>query len=121
MDKSKIHILLTELMGNQKNTENMFSDKEMLMWSLMKRGDRLQRFGHSREATVIGLTIKFIPTDQCLRNLVSLNRELNEILREEVLKQTLMRSDLHEVQEKRKDIWLQILRIDPLDTQKQYE
>ena len=86
MDKSKIHILLTELMGNQKNTENMFSDKEMLMWSLMKRGDRLQRFGHSMEATVIGLTIKFIPTDQCLRNLVSLNRELNEILREEVLK-----------------------------------
>jgi hypothetical protein len=40
MDKSKMHILLTELLSNQKNTQNMFTDKEMLVWQLMKRGNR---------------------------------------------------------------------------------
>jgi hypothetical protein len=40
MDKHKMHILLTELMSSQKNTARMFTEKEMLYWSLMKRGER---------------------------------------------------------------------------------
>lgn len=86
MDKNKIHILLTELMSNQKNTALMFTGKEKLYWSLMKRGERLQKFGHSMEATVLGLTLKFIDTDECLKKLICLNKDLNEILREEVVK-----------------------------------
>jgi hypothetical protein len=64
----------------------MFSDKETVYWSLMKRGERLQKFGYSNQATILGLTIKFIDSDQTLCRILCLNKELNEILREEVLK-----------------------------------
>jgi hypothetical protein len=77
----------------------------MLYWSLMKRGERLQKFGFSSNATILGLTIKFIDTDKVLRKIVSLNRDLNEILREEVLKQTILRSDLHILELKRSSLW----------------
>ncbi len=86
MDKCKMQILLTELMSNQKNTSSMFTVKEKNLYSLMKRGERLQKFGHSDITTIIGLTIKFIDKDIVLRRLISLNRDLNEILRYEVLK-----------------------------------
>jgi hypothetical protein len=94
MDKSKMQILLTELMSNQKNTSSMFTVKEKNLYSLMKRGERLQKFGHSDTTTIIGLTIKFIDKDIVLRRLISLNRDLNEILRTEVLKQSLLRADI---------------------------
>jgi hypothetical protein len=64
----------------------MFSDKETVYWSLMKRGERLQKFGYSNQATILGLTIKLIDSDQTLSRILCLNKELNEILREEVLK-----------------------------------
>jgi hypothetical protein len=75
----------------------MFSEKEMLYWSLMKRGERFKKFGHSDVITILGLTIKFIDNDRTLRYIVSLSRDLNEILREEVLKQTLLRADVHDI------------------------
>lgn len=37
MEKSKMHILLTELQSNQKNTNFMFSEKEIIACSLTKR------------------------------------------------------------------------------------
>jgi len=64
----------------------MFTDKEMLLWSLMKRGERMQKFGFSNNATIIGLTIKFIDSDDIIRQIMLLNRELNEELRNELLK-----------------------------------
>ena len=66
MDKSKMHILLTELMSNQKNMARMFNDKETLYWSLMKRGERFRKFGYSNTATILGLSIKFIDSDKML-------------------------------------------------------
>lgn len=81
-----MHILLTELMSNQKNTARMFTEKEMITWSLMKRGNRLQKFGFSDLSVILGLTIRYIDDDKTLRNLILLNRDMCEILREEVLK-----------------------------------
>lgn len=81
-----MHILLTELMSSQKNTARMFTEKEMLYWSLMKRGERFQKFGFSNVTTILGLTIKFIDSDSGLKTLCALNRDLNEILRDEILK-----------------------------------
>jgi len=84
----------------------MFTEKEMTYWSLSKRGKRLQKFGFSNVATILGLSIKFMDSDKTLRKIVSLNRDLNDILREEVLKQTLIRADLKDIESKRKDLWL---------------
>ena len=86
MDKNQIRILLTELLSNQKNPTKMFTEKEMLLWSLMKRGERMQKFGFSNNATIIGLTIKFIDSDDIIRQIMLLNKELNEELRNELLK-----------------------------------
>jgi len=52
----------------------------------MKRGERMQKFGFSNNATIIGLTIKFIDSDDIIRQIMLLNRELNEELRNELLK-----------------------------------
>lgn len=51
----------------------------------MKRGAKLQKFGHTDTTLIIGLTIKFIDKDKTLRKLVCLNKDMNEILRDEVL------------------------------------
>jgi hypothetical protein len=93
-----MHILLTELMSNQKNTAKMFSEREMITWSLLKRGNRLQKFGFSDLSVILGLTIRYIDCDFTLRNIVSLNKDMNEILREEILKQSLLRSNKERVE-----------------------
>ena len=64
----------------------MFSEKAMITWSLLKRGNRMHKFGYSDLTLIIGLTIRYIDTDATLRTLVCLNRDMNEVLREEVLK-----------------------------------
>lgn len=121
MDKSKMQILLTELMSNQKNTASMFSEQEKNYWSLMKRSERLRKFGHSNMTTILGMTIKFIDSDRVLRYIVSLNRDLNAILRFEVLKQSLLRADMQDIELKRRDLWLQVLTIDPVVSQQQFQ
>ena len=72
----------------------------------MKRSERLRKFGHSNTTTILGLTIKFIDSDRVLRYIVSLNRDLNEVLRSEVLKQSLLRADMQDIELKRRDLWL---------------
>lgn len=84
----------------------------MVTWSLQKRGNRLHKFGFSDITQILGITIRFVDSDRTLKNLVSLSKDLNEILREEVLKQTLLRSDTDSVEQKRKEVWLQILKVD---------
>lgn len=106
MEKSKMHILLTELMSNQKNTARMFTEREMVIFSLLKRGNRMRKFGYSDLSQIIGLTIKFIDSDETLRTLICLSRDMNEILREECLKQSLLRADTVKVEKKRKELWL---------------
>ena len=61
-----MHVLLTELQSNQKNTNKMFTEKEMLYWSIMKRQANFEKFGCSDIAAIIGLTIRFIDSDQIL-------------------------------------------------------
>jgi len=59
LDQSRAHLLLTELQSNQKNTANMFSAKDQMIYSLQRRGDRYQRFGMDH-MLVMGMTIKYI-------------------------------------------------------------
>jgi len=59
----------------------------------MKRGERFKKFGFSDASSILGLTIKFIDSDSTLTSLLCLNKDLNEILKEEVLKQTLLRAN----------------------------
>ena len=90
----------------------MFSEKELLIWSLTRRGNRLKAFGYSNSLQILGMTIKFIGNDMELRNLLLLSRDFNEILRNEVLQQALLRSSQHNLARKRKTLWLKLLKID---------
>ena len=64
----------------------MFSEREMVTCSLLKRSNRLQKFGFTDTTLILGITIRFIDTDKALRNIICLSKDLNETLREEALK-----------------------------------
>ena len=86
MEQSRMHLLLTELQSNQRNTQSMFTDKEQLIWSLQRRGNRLKAFGLTDTMQIAGMSIKFIDNDQTLVNILACCRDFNEMLRDEVLK-----------------------------------
>ena len=60
------------------------------------------------------MSIKYIDCDITLKNILTLNRDLSEILKEEVLKQALLRSNQDRINKKRSTLWLKILKIDPV-------
>jgi hypothetical protein len=60
----------------------------------------------------VGMTIKFIDEDSTLLKLLLVSRTFNEMLRDQVLKQALMRSSQEKLSRKRTTLWLKILQID---------
>ncbi len=58
------------------------------------------------------MTIKFIDRDEDLRNILLLSKDLNDLLKDEVYKQALLRSSQQRLSRKRKHLWLKILKID---------
>lgn len=86
VEQSRVHLLLTELQSNQRKAARVFSDKEQLIWSLQRRGHRLKAFGFSDTSQIVGMTIKFVASDEELRALLLLCRDFNDQFREEVLK-----------------------------------
>ena len=83
-----------------------------MIWSLQRRGNRLKNFGFSDTLQIVGMTLKFIDSDDTLLSILLLNRDFNDLLREEVLKQALLRSSQELLARKRRNLWLKILRID---------
>ena len=48
LEQSRVHLLLTELISNQKKTTSLFTDeKESMTWCLHRRNRRLKSFGGS--------------------------------------------------------------------------
>lgn len=64
----------------------MFTEKEQLIWSLQRRGNRLKAYGLSDPMQIVGMTIKFIDKDETLRNILLLCRDFNDLLKPQVLK-----------------------------------
>ena len=63
---------------------------------------------------IVGCSIKFIDSDETLRNLLMVSKDFNEILRDEIYKQALLRTDQHRIEKKRKVLWMKILKLDSL-------
>lgn len=70
----------------------MFTEREQRVVSIQKRGDRLKRFGLTDQTLVMGMTIKFIDSDSTLGKILQVSRDFNELLREEILKQALLKA-----------------------------
>lgn len=54
--------------------------------SLQKRSNRLCKLGYSDLTLIVGCSIKFIDSDETLRNILLLSRDFDEILSSEVYK-----------------------------------
>jgi hypothetical protein len=106
-----MHLLLTELISNQKQTAAMFTPRDKMIWSLERRSNRLKLFGHTDMTLVLGMTIKFIDSDQMLRQLLLLGKDYYETLKRPVYKQALLRSSQHCLKAKRITLWFKLLDI----------
>mmetsp|Transcript_20917 Transcript_20917/g.19974 ORF Transcript_20917/g.19974 Transcript_20917/m.19974 type:complete len:445 (+) Transcript_20917:1627-2961(+) len=113
LEQSRMHLLLTELQSNQKNTSSMFTEKELLIKSLDKRSQRLKNFGLTDLTLVAGMAIKYIDNDHTLFGLMAASKDFHEMLGDDILKQALLRSSQHKLKQKRRLLWLKILKIDP--------
>lgn len=91
----------------------MFTEHETLVMSLQKRSNRLCKLGYSDLTLIVGCSIKFIDNDLTLRNILLVSKDFNEILRTEIFKQALLRTNQDRIEQKRKTLWLKILKIDP--------
>lgn len=58
----------------------MFTEKQLLIWSLQRRGNRLKAFGLTDTIQIAGMAIKFIDNDYTLRNLLLCCRDFNDVL-----------------------------------------
>ena len=64
----------------------MFTEHEQLVMSLQKRSNRLCKLGFSDLTLIVGCAIKFVDSDETLRNILLVSKDFNEILRQEVFK-----------------------------------
>ena len=87
-----MHLLLTELISNQKLTSAMFTVRDKMIWSLERRSNRLKLYGVSEKIQILGMTIRFIDDDITLRKILLLGKDYNDTLRKSVFKQALLRS-----------------------------
>ena len=78
--------MLTELKSNQKNPSKMFTEHEQLVMSLQKRSNRLCKLGFSDLTLIVGCSVKFMDSDETLRNVLQVSKDFNEILSGEVYK-----------------------------------
>ena len=69
---------------------------------------------------VLGMTVKFVDRDSTLLKMLLLNRSCHEMLRDEILKQALLRSTPEKLSRKRANLWLKILQIDTNFVQNEY-
>ena len=67
------------------------------------------------------MTIKFIDTDQTLLKVLLVSRDFNEVLKDVVLKQSLMRASQERLTYKRQELWLRILDIDKRFIKNEYD
>jgi hypothetical protein len=106
-----MHLLLTELISNQKTTSAMFTERELLICSLERRSNRLKMFGYTDTLQIVGMIIGFISDDETLLKLLALGKDYHDTLRQPVYKQALLRSSQHRLTAKRTALWLKILEI----------
>lgn len=61
---------------------------------------------------ILGCTVKFIDSDETLRNILCCSHDMNAVLRETILKQALLRSNLDRLPQKRHALWLKLMKVD---------
>ena len=85
LDSNRTHLLLSELESIQKKCRINLTDKDLRNISLNKTKDRIDMLGEGN-ILILYLSIRYIDGDECLRNLLCLNKESHKKLRSNVYK-----------------------------------
>lgn len=63
LDKSRIHTVLTEFEAIQRRGGHILNAKEKMLIPILKRNERLKKYGHDEKTMVMGLVIPYIGDD----------------------------------------------------------
>jgi hypothetical protein len=69
---------------------------------------------------ILGCTIKYIDNDLLLRAILCSSKEMSDILQHAVLKQALLRSSQERLPQKRKILWLKLLKINEKEAKSEF-
>lgn len=81
LDQNRTHTLITEFESHQRRGEHILNEREKLMVPLLKRSERLKRYGYDDKTMVIGLWIQYIGDDVTCTNLLGTWKFYNEIFK----------------------------------------
>mmetsp|Transcript_25889 Transcript_25889/g.25700 ORF Transcript_25889/g.25700 Transcript_25889/m.25700 type:complete len:147 (-) Transcript_25889:355-795(-) len=83
-----------------------------MMIPMLKRNERLKKYGHDNNTMVLGLVIPYIGDDTTCINILKACRVFNEVLKDKVYKHCLLHTDKKPLNySKRCAIWSFFLRI----------
>lgn len=106
MDKSRVHTLLTEYEAIQRKGGHILNEKEKLMVPMMKRNERLMKYGYDNMTMVVGLVIPFIGDDSTCVKILQTCKQFNEVFKDEIYKQCLIATERSVIRySKRHAIW----------------
>jgi hypothetical protein len=112
LDKSRIHTVLSEFEAIQRRGGHILTEKEKLMIPMLKRNERLKKFGHDEKTMVMGLVIPFLGDDITATNVLKISRLFNEVFKDEIYKHCLIGTEKGMISyTKRFEIWSHFLGI----------
>ena len=112
LDKNRVKTLLSEYEGIQRRDGHILNEKEKIMIPILKRNERLRKFGHDDKTMVMGLVIPFIGDDMTCTNILLIWRQFNEVFKDLVYNQWLIWTDKGPLlKRKRLAIWSYFLNI----------
>ena len=112
LDKTRVHTLLTEFEAIQRKGGHILNEKEKLMVPILKRNERLMKFGHDNKTMVMGLVLPYIGDDATWVNVLCTWKQFNEVFKEEIYKHWLIFTEKGAIKySKRAAIWAFMLNI----------
>ena len=112
LDRSRVHTLLTEFEAIQRRGGHILTEKEKMMIPMLKRNERLKKFGHNDTTMVMGLIIPYLGDDTTCINVIKMSRLFHEVFKDEIYKQCLIHTEQGKIcHNKRLSIWSYFLNI----------
>jgi len=111
LDHARTHLLLSELESIQKNQASRLTPEEFRELVISRREKRQNKFKNENKSLVLSLVVRMIDSDATLGKLLTLNKQINHDLKDDVYKQALLMSQPKRLPVKRVAIWSAIFQI----------
>ena len=112
LDKNRVHTLLSEYEAIQRRDGHILNEKEKIMIPILKRNERLIKFGHDNKTMVMGLVIPYLGDDVTWLNILCTSKLFNEVFKDIIYKHWLIWTESGSLKRtKRVEIWSYFLNI----------